>query len=45
MLFLEVGMKKFIKNNIAIIAAFIVLFIIFNVFCIRYVYNSIFVYY
>ena len=33
-------MKKFIKNNIAIIAAFIVLFIIFNVFCIRYVYND-----
>ena len=33
-------MKKFIKNNIATIVAFIVLFIIFNVFCIRYVYND-----
>lgn len=33
-------MKKFIKDNIAIIISFFVLFIIFNVFCIRYAYNK-----
>ena len=33
-------MKEIIKNNIATIVAFIVLFIIVNIFCIRYVYND-----
>ena len=33
-------MKKFIKNNIAVIISFFILFIIVNIFCIRYVYND-----
>ena len=33
-------MKKFIKNNIAVIISFFILFIMVNIFCIRYVYND-----
>lgn len=33
-------MKKFIKNNIAVIISFFILFIIVNIFCISYIYNE-----
>lgn len=33
-------MKKFIKNNIAVIISFFILFIIVNMFCISYFYNE-----